>query len=197
MQKKILSVSNKDDCTCTFFRGFRWSLQSFSSWLCCSSKCLSLWVSFSSSRWHFSFWNEKRKKLVSDRGACMVLIRCCRPGWVELYRTETGVQQTFTCSCCSSLMLLSHSPTLSLIWFSCFCCWWSLSAFCRFSSCWENYNETKNEVLNNGLNASVSCEEQLVPVWSSLCPLTSCPSSWCGGSSWTWPCGSWPRCAGS
>lgn len=64
MQKKILSVSDKvvkDDCICTFFRGFRWSLQSFSSWLCCSSKCLSLWVSFSISRWHFSFWNEKER----------------------------------------------------------------------------------------------------------------------------------------
>lgn len=46
---------------CTIFLGFSWSLHSFSSWLCCSSKCLSLWVSFSINRWHFSFWSTKQE----------------------------------------------------------------------------------------------------------------------------------------
>lgn len=36
-----------------------------------------------------------------------------------------------------------------------------------------------------------------LPAWPSLCPLRSCPWSWCAGSSWTWPCGSWLRCVGS
>lgn len=48
-----------------------------------------------------------------------------------------------TCSCCSSLMLLSHWATMSRIWFSCFCCCCSLSAFCLFSSCWENCRERR------------------------------------------------------
>lgn len=47
-------------------------------------------------------------------------------------------RQGGTCSCCSSLMLLSHCASMSRIWFSCFCCCCSRSDFCLFSSCWEN-----------------------------------------------------------
>lgn len=55
-----------------------------------------------------------------------------------------------TCSCCSSLMLLSHWASMSRIWFSCFCCCCSRSAFCLFSSCWENCNREQARSLPQG-----------------------------------------------
>lgn len=58
-----------------------------------------------------------------------------------------------TCSCCSSLMFESHCSCRSLIWFSCFWCWWSLSFFCLFSS-WEA-NWTKIQTDN--------CQQQFKP----------------------------------
>lgn len=52
-------------------------------------------------------------------------------------------QRALTWSCCSSLMLPSHWPINSRIWFSCFCCCSCLSVFCRFSSCSVNWRRTE------------------------------------------------------
>lgn len=49
--------------TLAFFLTLSCSLHSFICFACCSSRCFSLWVSFSISMWHFSFW--KTGKIVS------------------------------------------------------------------------------------------------------------------------------------
>lgn len=68
----------------TFFLGFRWSFHSLSIWLCCSSRCLSLWVSFSTSRWHFSFWREKTKQscCVKNSGILGWLLCIVKAPWM-------------------------------------------------------------------------------------------------------------------
>lgn len=82
-----------------------------------------------------------------------------------------------TCSCCSSLMLLSHWANMSRIWFSCFCCCCSRSAFCLFSSCWENCNREQVKSLPQEMprgarmyTGTVSCATQAGP------PVRSPPS---------------------
>lgn len=103
---------------------------------------------------HPTSWaSESRSQSVGDifhSAAWNTRLLTCEDSLSDLKRsyelTSVIVRErcpSVTCSCCSSLMLLSHWPIISLIWFSCFCCWCSLSAFCRFSSCTENWSATQ------------------------------------------------------
>ncbi len=124
---------------------------------------------------------------------------CSIQVWVFIMKTAWRV--LFTCSCCSSLVFPSHSLVFVFIWFSCFCCWCNRSAFCLLSSCLENWPPERHRErwgsLRGGQDTYRPSESHALPAWSSLGLLRSFRWSWSSGSSWTWPCVSWPRCAGS
>ena len=95
--------------------------------------------------------------------------------------------------------------------------WWTENFVARqagliTSSVWvgqmlgESVCQSDTVLLKKDHACSVTSTWQAEIVATLSVPVLSSPSpapgwrmqwQWCGGSSWTWPCGSWPRCAES